>query len=212
LNLIRACDAHANLLPFSGLFFLLVGGPVFAQKDSPQEIQRQRQAIVTAMLTTERQEKVFQQRWICINGWEPSRVTEARTMGFDSTPDAFDSCVAALQRSAKDRRFGDVYARLLSETGGNAQRVETLPKAIGASVLSGDGKVSIGNGKAIVVTASMAFDAGFAVAYTEGAATKQGMDAQKLKAIAEACLGNSKDAGTCFSVGYVYGAQAFNAR
>ena len=191
---------------------ILLGCRAFAQKESPQEIQRQRQAIVTTMLTTERQENVFQQRWVCINGREPSRVAEARAGGFDFTPDAFDSCMAALQRSAKDRRLGDVYARLLSETGGNAERLETLPKAIGASVLSGDGKVFIGNDKAITASASIAFDAGFAVAYTERAATKQGMDARKLKAIAEACLDNDKDAGTCFSVGYVYGAQAFNAR
>jgi hypothetical protein len=200
-----------NGLVFCALL-MFMGSPVFAQRDSPQEIQRRRQEIVTAMLTTEPQEKVRQQRWICINGWEPSSVREARAMGFDFTPDASDSCIAALQRSAKDHKLGDAYAKLLSETGGNAERLETLPKAIGAAVLSGNGKVSIGNGKAITATASIAFDAGFSAAYTEAAPPKQGMDPQQLKAIAEACLSNDKDAGTCFSVGYVYGAQAFNAR
>ncbi len=191
---------------------ILVGFPALAQKDGPQEVQRQRQAIVNALLTSERQEKVSQQRWICMNGREPSSVKEARDMGFDSTPDAFDSCIAALQRSGRDRKLGDPYARLLSETGGNTELSKTLPKAVGASVLSGNGKVSIGNGKAITTTASIAFDAGFTVAHTERAAPKQGMDPQKLKAIAAACLHNDTDAGTCFSVGYVYGAQAFNAR
>ena len=30
--------------------------------------------------------------------------------------------------------------------------------------------------------------------------------------VAAACLANDKDAGTCFSIGYIYGAQAFNAK
>ena len=191
---------------------ILGGSTVLAQRDVPQEIQRQRQAIVDAMLTTERQEKVAEQRWICMNGRELSSVKEARDMGFHFTPDAFDSCMAALQRSAKEHKLGDPYARLLSETGGNAELSQTLAKAIGASVLSGNGKASIGNGKAITASASIAFDAGFSVAYGEGAAAKQGTDPQKLKSVAEACLSNAQDAGTCFSVGYVYGAQAFNAR
>jgi hypothetical protein len=49
------------------------------------------------------------------------------------------------------------------------------------------------------------------VAYVSGAPSKGG-DPQKLKSLAESCLAGEKDAGTCFSVGYVYGSQAFNAR
>lgn len=189
----------------------LLSCPAFSQKYSPQEIQRQRQAIVTALLTTERQEQVSQQRWICINGREPSSVREARAMGFDSTPDASDSCIATLQRSAKDGVLIDVYKKFLAQTGGSPELSNKFPKAIGGAVLSGDGRVSIGNGQGIRVNASLAFDAGFTVAYTEAAA-KKNVDPEKLKAVAESCLGDDKDAGTCFSVGYVYGAQAFNAR
>ena len=176
-----------------------------------EKIQHQRQEILTGLLTGNRPEKASQQRWICFNGDEPSRVKEARGMGFDFTPDASDSCLAALQRAAKDRSLSEPYKKLLVQAGGDIAVSETLPKAIGASVLNEKSKVSIGNGKAIVPTAPMAFDAGFTVAYMSASPNKGG-DPQKLKSLAESCLAGGKDTGTCFSVGYVYGAQAFNAR
>ena len=191
---------------------IFIARAILAQGESSQEIQRQRQEIVTAILTSNRTESVEKQRWACISGREPSRVKEARAGGMDFTPDASDSCLAALQRAAKDGKLGDAYKKLLVQTGGDAEFAEKLPRAIGASVLSGDGKVALGNGKAMTATAPIAFDAGFTVAYIDGAAKKQGMDSQKLRALAEACLSNDKDAGTCFSIGYVFGGQAFNAR
>jgi len=196
------------------LFILLifVGGSVFAQNDSPQEIRHQRMAIVNAILTTDRPDSVETQRWVCFTGGEPSRVRDARRDGMAFTPDASDSCLAALERSGKDRTLPGLYKRLATELGGNAEGYGRLPKAIGASVLSGDGKVYIGNHKLVTVTASIAFDAGFTVAYTGRAAKKQGMDPLKLKSVAERCLDERKDAATCFSVGYVYGAQSFSAR
>jgi len=186
---------------------ILLSGLCLAQKD----IQQQRQEILTGLLTSDPHDTASQQRWICINGNEPSRVKEARAMGFDFTPDASDSCLVALQRAAKDRTLAEPYKKLLAQTGGNAELSETLPKAIGASALNGKGTVSIGNGKALIPTAPMAFDAGFTVAYISAAPNKGG-DPQKLKSLAESCLAGGKDTGTCFSVGYVYGAQAFNAR
>jgi hypothetical protein len=176
-----------------------------------QDVQHQRQEIVTALLTGSRPEKASQQRWICFNGDEPSSIKEARAMGFDFTPDASDACVAALQRQARDHRLGEPYKKLLAEAGGDIELSENLPKAIGASALNGRGKVSIGNGKAVVLTSAMAFDAGFTVAYTSAAPNKAA-DPKKLRSLAESCLAAETDAGTCFSVGHVYGAQAFSAR
>jgi hypothetical protein len=191
-------------LLFTGM---LLSSVSFAQKD----IQQQRQEILNRLLTGDRPEKAAQQRWICINGDEPSSVKEARAMGFDSTPDPSDGCLVALKRAAKDRTLTEPYKKLLAQAGGDIALSETLPKAIGASVLNGKGKVPIGNGKAIIATAPMAFDAGFTVAYTSAAPNKSS-DPQKLKSLAESCLAGEKDAATCFSVGYVYGAQAFNDR
>jgi hypothetical protein len=92
--------------------------------------------------------------------------------------------------------------------GGSTDGPERLPKAIGAAVTNGTGKVAIGNGKAATVTPALAFDAGFTVAYSDRAATKGTADPGQLKALAEACLEQHQAAGTCFSVGYVYGVQA----
>jgi hypothetical protein len=206
---LNRCFFQRTIVGGLGLLFasIFMCGVCLAQKD----IQQQRQEILTALLTTDPPFTATEQRWVCINGNEPSRVKEARTMGMDFTPDASDSCVAALRRSAKDRSLTEPYKKLLTQTGGDIALTESLPKAIGAAVLDGNVKVSIGKGKAITPTAPMAFDAGFAVAYTSAAPKKEG-DPQKLKSLAESCLAGGKDAGTCFSVGYVYGAQAFNAR
>ena len=194
-------------LPRPLLTNIIMCGLCLAQNDA----QQKRREMAKDILTRERPEMVSQQRWICISGNEPSSVKEMRGMGFDSTPDASDSCVAALRRHAKDHKLGEPYQKLLAQLGGNVDLAETIAQRIGASTLGGDGKVSIGNGKAITVTPPMAFDAGFTVAYTKAAPNKSG-DPQKLKSLAESCLAGEKDAGTCFSVGYVYGAQSFNAK
>jgi hypothetical protein len=204
-SIARTCPMNRVIrLLFTGT---LLSGLGLAQQD----IQQQRREILKALLTGDRPEKAAQRRSICINGGEPAGVKEARAMGFDFMPDASDSCLAALQRAAKDGTLTEPYRKLLKETGGDPDLSETLPKAMGASALSDKAKVSIGNGKAIILTSAIAFDAGFTVAYTSAAPAKEG-DSKKLRSLAESCLGGGTDAGTCFSVGYLYGAQAFNAR
>ena len=182
--------------------------PALAQQSPSQDIQRQRQEIVEAILTSDDQHTVEKERWLCINRLEPSRVTEARASGFNFTPDAFDSCLAALERNAGDKQLTEIYQKLLLHLGGTADGYQTFPKAVGAAVLSGNGKVIIGNGLSATITPQLAFDAGFTVAYEGAAAKREGVDMQKLKAVAENCLNVQGDAGTCFSVGYVYGSQA----
>lgn len=189
---------------------LSLAAPLFAQTDAPQEILRQRQEIITAILTTDRPDLVERHRWLCINGQEPSSVREARSGGMDFTPDAADSCVAILQREGKEQRLLDAYRTLTAKLGGDASTFQTLPKAIGAAVLAGKQQVSIGNDKGTTISPELAFDAGFTVAYMDNASRKTA-DPHKLKAVAERCLDGSTDAGTCFSVGYVYGSQAIIA-
>jgi hypothetical protein len=182
--------------------------PALAQTHA---VDDQRQDIIKGILTTDRPALVERKRQVCLNGQEPARVKEARSSGMDFTPDAVDSCVAALQRSARDNQLAVIYQKLVNGLGGDSSAYQTLPKAIGAAVLSGDGKVPIGNGLAAPVSPELAFDAGFVVAYTDRAAKKEA-DPLKLRALAETCLNARGDPGTCFSAGYVYGSQWVNAR
>jgi hypothetical protein len=192
--------------------FIVLGGSAMGWAASPTEIAAHRQQILDDMLTAEYDPSLIQGlRRLCAVGGEPASVAESRKEGAYFTPDAVDSCVAALVRTAHDHRLPDLYRMLVGELGGSADH-DKLPHAIGATVLHGSAKVAIGNNKAATVTPALAFDAGFTVAYQEGAANRGTADAQQLKTVAEACLDQSQDAGTCFSVGYVYGSRAFNAR
>jgi hypothetical protein len=191
---------------------ILAGGRVFAQKDSPQQIQRQRQEIVAA-IQTDRPESVGRRRWVCFNGGEPARVREARAGGgFDFTPDAADSCLAALRRKGRDHALLEAYRRLVIDLQGDPDTYAMLPKAIGNAVLSGDAAVSLGNGKGVKVDPALALDAGYTAAYMNAAPKKEGLDPQKLKSFAESCLDQQKDAATCFSVGFTLGSYAVSAQ
>ena len=210
----------AVMMPMRRLFLVLLtlmlnsapAQPQPPNSEDQRDIARQRQDIIDAILTSDRPESVASIRWVCMSGDEPGSVREARAGGgFDFTPDAFDSCLAALWRKGKDHALLEAYKKLAVTLQGNPDNSDRLPRAIGASVLSGDGKVSIGNGKGIVVDAALAFDAGFTVAYMN-AAPKKESDLPKVKAFAELCLDQKKDAATCFSVGYTLGTQAVNAR
>ena len=167
-----------------------------------------RQASVNRLLTATPASAIAAQRLTCMFGEEPDRVTEARRAGQYFIPDAADLCVAVLVRTARDGRLLDLYRTLLTELKGDLGAVEKLPAAIGNAVLEGDGKVALGNGKDTIVAPSLAFDAGFTVAYLRGDRRSENTDPAKLKLLTESCLAVQKDAGTCFSAGYVQGAQA----
>lgn len=205
-------QSHAMFAVFPVLVSLACPPPGSAA--SPEEIATRRQEVLRNMLTEEYQPSLIAGlRWVCAMGRQPASVAGDRANGTYFTPDAGDSCVTALVRTARDNRLPELYGKLATEMGGNAAGSETLPRVIGAAVLSGDGKAPIGNGRVAVVTPALAFDAGFTVAYQEGTASKPvTVDAGKLKILAEACLGQHQDAGTCFSAGYVDGARAFKAQ
>jgi hypothetical protein len=181
---------------------------------SPAQIAAHRQQMLDDMLTQEFQPALIANlRESCALGGEPARVAESRAGGAYFTPDAADGCVTALVRTARDGHLPELYHQLLIKLGGSVEGYERWPRVIGAAVLNGNIKVAIGNNKAAEVKPSMAFDAGFTVAYQDGTASKSGSaDARQLKTLAEACLAQHQDAGTCFSAGYMYGSQAFRAR
>ena len=181
---------------------------------SPAEVAAQRQRVLDGMLLDSYAPTLIGgERRLCAVGGEPASVAEDRAEGTYFSPDAADSCVVALTRTARDGQLLAFYRTMMTELGGDVQAHEQLPHAIGAAVLGGSARVAIGNGKAAVVTPALAMDAGFTVAYLEGPASKPpAADSEQLKPIAESCVAQHQDAGTCFSAGYVYGARAFAAR
>lgn len=190
---------------------VLAAGPT-GGTPSPTETAAHRQAILNDMLVKDPAYVIAAQRWLCAMGKKPAQVTEARAQGAYFFPDAVDSCVAALTRTARDQELTALYGRLLQELGGGQGEAARLPDTIGDTVMSGAAKVQIGNGKSMVVTPAIAFDAGFAVAFRQGAASAGSVNVQQLKAVTEDCLGQKRDAATCFSVGHAHGARAFGAR
>lgn len=204
---------HAVLL---GLAMSASAAPVSAAgpasgSPSPADIVAHRQALLNDMLTKDSAYVIAGQRWLCAMGKKPAQVSEARTQGAYFLPDAVDSCVAALMRSARDRQLSTLYDKLLAELGVGQGDGARLPAAIGAVVMNGATNVPIGNGQSMTVTPAIAFDAGFSLAYQQGASTGA-VNAQQLRTVTEDCLGQRRDAVTCFSVGHVHGARVFNAR
>lgn len=152
-------------------------------------------------------------RKTCVSGQAPGWVSAKRAHNAAvHFADASDMCIATLSSVGGDRRLLAYYRDWLTGIGGDPGIYAAMPRSIGAAVLNGDGKAAVGNGKAVVVTSALAFDAGFTAAYMSGAPKKEVGNAQQLKTVAEHCLAQQQDAGTCFSVGYVYGARAFNTR
>ena len=146
------------------------------------------------------------QRLTCMLGEEPDQIAKGRGAGQSS--DAAEACIAALVRTAQDGRLPDLYRTLLAQLGGDLNLTEKLPVAIGEATLKGDGKLAIGGGKTIDVPPSLAFDAGFTAAYLKDDDRGGDLVGPQLRRVANLCLAVKKDAGTCFSAGYVYGQQA----
>jgi len=115
------------------------------------QIAAQGQASLDGIAATLSAREVSAQRLTCMFGEEPDRVTERRRTGKNSIPDAADTCVAVLVRTARDGHLLDLYRTLLTKLGGNVDTYDKLPLAIGNAVMNGDGKVALGNGKNTIV-------------------------------------------------------------
>ena len=190
---------------------LMLSASVAAGADRAEAETAAQQESLHGILTTFPANAVTAQRMTCMLGEEPGRVVAGRRAGKDFIPDAADTCVAVLVRTARDGRLPDLYRSLVTELGGAVEVYETLPAAIGDTALGGKEKVAIGNGKDADVPPSLAFDAGFTVSYLKGDARAGKVDPIQLKRITESCLAGRADAGTCFSVGYAQGGRALDA-
>jgi len=190
----------------AAMFF---AGPVSAE--SPPE---GRKFFIDRILTTLPAKKVATQRWVCMKGAEtggdPGIVAGELSEGGDF-PDVTDLCVAALIRSARDHTLPDLYKELRTTLGVSTDGYETMPMQIGAVALKNGTELDLGGGRAVDIWPSMAFDAGFTVAYQNGAPEQQNVNEARLKEVTESCLRKGQNPQTCYAVGLVYGARAYKA-
>lgn len=188
----------------------LIATGAAAQTHSPEEIAAHRREILDSFFAPDGADSAMRERRLCFLGKQPEKVAKDRAEGAYFMPDPADTCVAVLTRAGLDRQLISPYSELVESIGGDMAIVGTLPQAMGAATMAGQSTVPIGNGKGARVDAAIAFDAGFTVAFQEKAATPAGgvNDAQ-LKAVTAACLGTRQDGSTCYSVGYLQGARAY---
>ncbi len=190
---------------------LLASAPVWAADLTPA--QKAAEQATLNELNGFVDDQIATTRTTCAMGQAPQWVADNRAKNGNGVPyaDASDMCVATLKGIATEGHLGDLYRESVTKLGGSVELSSRIPTAIGAAVLSGATQVAIGNQEAVVVTPALAFDAGFTVAYQQGSAAKMmAANTVKLKAVAQSCLGQHQDDGTCFAAGYIYGARAFN--
>jgi len=198
--------------PIAALLSLACVVPAQAMADthSPEEIAAHRREILQTLWEPGEGDFAANVRRTCFLGGQPKHVMEDRGKGVYFTPDAADLCVTALTRLGRDRQLPEQYRKLVEAIGGDVTIVATLPRSMSDAAIGGQGTVAVGNGKAANIRPSMAFDAGFTVAFQEGSAVPAGsIDEARLKAVTEACLGDQQGASACASIGYLQGSRAY---
>lgn len=208
--------------PISDSFWLVLalvlaavttGQPADAQPQAVPSpaLQRERLESLQGVLKGDPPEQIAKSRRSCASGQEPTATARSRSLGATSLPDAADYCVTVLLRLARDGELMRYYQALLTELNGRPDGFERFPSAVAATVMKGgSNQVPVGNQRAAVVSAALALDAGFTVAFQKGERHAAGMPpVAALKEIAERCLSLGEgDLGLCYSTGYVYGARA----
>ena len=144
----------------------------------------------------------------CALGFEPKVVAEIRSTSVDghmrTFPDAGVFCVELLRRAAREDRLPDFYSD---------HHIEHVPYEIRDYIAAKDKRTPAQDAWMGSVKPSTAFDAGFTVAFQEGAAIPAGkVDAAKLEAATEACFNENSPTTTCYSIGYVQAGLAQTAR
>lgn len=178
-------------------------------------LQQERQDVLQGIDAYVPLELVIKARRQCASGQDPRAKTRTRSLGSDAAPDSSDHCPALLARVGREGGLLDLYRELIVKLGGAHERHEGLPMSIAATVMTpGSNQVPIGNQRAAIVSAALALDAGFTVAYRKGERHSPAMPGLSvLKPIAERCLALSEqDLGLCYSTGYVYGARAISGQ
>ncbi len=198
------------------LFGIAILPPAWAQPAATvtSEVQRDRAEMLAYLLKEARPEQVLNSRKRCASGVAQDATDRSRVIGWTALPDAADQCPTVLLRQARDGLLLGLYRDLLVELSGQSAGHEQLPAAIGGAVMRGANQVPIGNQRAAAVTAALALDAGFTVAYQKGERMNAGMPPlAALRPIADRCLRQQEsDLGLCYATGYTLGARAVSGQ
>lgn len=187
--------------------------PAIAQQGTPSAQVLAERASTLRGLAGEPQEVIAKTRRACAAGQASASTSRSRGFGDYMAPDTADYCAFALHLVGRAGQLLGLYQQLQTDLGGSRSGHEQLPMAIAAAVLKAkSNQVPIGNDRAAVISAALAFDAGFTMAYGKGERPSPGMpDIAALKPIAELCLAQAEpNLSLCYSTGYVYGARAIS--
>lgn len=185
--------------------------PLAVHAQTPRAVSEERAGVLEALLLREPVSSAVDLRRDCAAGGAPRSVARSRAIGVTASPDAADGCAVALVRLGREGRLLEFYRDLQREVGGGGTAHEQLPAAIASALLKAKvDLVAVGNDRAAKISASLAFDAGFTVAYGKAERVSTAMPSLgDLKPIAERCLAKAEgNLGLCYSTGYVYGARA----
>lgn len=180
---------------------------------SDEQVLLEREQTLDGILRDESPDIVAKIRQSCASGQGPKSIAKGRGFGSYTLPDAADECATILDRMAQDDTLLATYRDLMQSLTGASGGYELLPAAIAATVMkSHETLVPLGNGKGAKITAALALDAGFTVAYPKHETYVAGMPtASALKPVAQRCLSQSEpDLSLCYATGYAYGVLASN--
>lgn len=184
--------------------------PAAIAQQASQAVLRERYESLTSMLSTLPVENVVNVRGSCAAGRAPAAIKMNRSSGFDFAPDASEECPTTLLRLAREGMLLSYYRDLMVKATGRDVGHEKVPPAVAAAAMQGKPEVVLGNQRAVPVSSSLAFDAGFTMAYQQRQPVTNAMPGLAvLKTIAERCLGEEEgDRGLCYATGFSYGARA----
>lgn len=181
---------------------------------APGAAANERAGLINFLLKEASPEVVRASRNLCASGAAQKKIDRSRSLGNDGLLDAVDECPVILLRQAREGALLAFYSALLTQLVGKSDGHEHLPMAIATTVMRGENQVPVGSQRAAVVSAALAFDAGFTVAFQGKTALSPAMpELAALRLIANRCLQQQEpNLGLCYATGFTLGARAVSGQ
>lgn len=177
---------------------------------SPEEIQRGRQKSLEALMTGDGAGA----RWTrvaCADADMVASKVKSYAEGNVLMPEAVEECLTAMTRHARDGQILGLHYDIMRRLKDDPAGYEAMPQRIADAIQAGSTMLPVGQGVSLPITSGLALDTGFMSAWTSQGAGVPGTvsDPARIRAATETCLTQHGDNKTCFTVGYVQGAMAY---